>query len=458
MDLYYLSMLKVAFNKYILVILVFLTAVFFRVTNLNLIAFQYDEATTLSHIVRFYSHPYFIDIGMLSSIRINNFPLFDYVVIIMAFVSRDPMFLSFMIGLINSLLIACFFLYIRNFFNQRVALFSSLLLATSPWAILFSRKLWAQDTLMFFLIPGLFFLCRLIFRRETRFSSFFLTFLLTLLAQIHSQGIFFGITIAALLLILRPRINFRLALLGLILGLVTIIPYINFQLHTNPVCQDCQAFSNYRQTPRLRDPLNFVQPFNLLGRSIFEYEFGEDYPQFLSSFPSTQVIFYIFILEEICLIIFIPLIIKKDFRYLLTAFPIIALPVVYYYSRTTPYIIYYVVLFPFIFLTMALGLDFLSSQKNKFLQILGLLLFVLFLFNNIFSVTFFNQFLSEIKVIKGDYGPIFMVTNEKIESRISQWKTYPFYNDLRIYALSIMYEPNFDENIVLFLSKKSKID
>lgn len=449
-------MLKISSKKVLLAILIFLSASLFRITDLNLLSFQLDEATTLNHVVEFYLHPSLPEIGMLSSIRINNFPMFDYVVIILAFISRDPVFLSFMVGFINSILVAVFFLYVRKFFSTRVALFSSLLLATAPWAILFSRKLWAQDTLLFFLIPALFFLCQLIFKKEIKYSSFFVVFLLTLMAQIHSQGIFFNITLMGLLLILRPKINFRMAALGLILGLLTIIPYINFQLHTNPVCRDCQAFRDYKQIPRIRDPLNFVQPLNLLGRTVFEEEFGKDYPQFLKSFPLTQVIFYIFLLESACLIIFIPFILKRDFRYILAVFPVFALPVVYYFSRTAPLIIYYVVLLPFIFLTLGLGLDFLSSQKNKLLQSLGILLFILFLFNNILSISYFNQFLSQIKVIRGDYGPTFMITDQIMEAKINQYKTQPFYNDLRIYTLSVMYKPDFDESITSFLIELAK--
>lgn len=437
-------------------ILILTIACIFRITNLNLISFQFDEATTLSHVVKFYSQLYLPEIGMLSSIRINNFPLFDYVIILLSIPSRNPAAITFFIGLINSLLIAFFYLIIRKFINHKTAFFSSLLFATSPWAILFSRKLWAQDVLMFFLIPVIFFTFQVLIKKSAK-SSFFLFMFLCLLAQIHAQGIFFTIIEIIIFIILRAKIDLRYALLGILIGLIPVIPYINFQLNTNPLCRDCIAFSAYKQIPRLRDAENFIQPLNILGSSLFKGEFdnpyNNDYSQFLFNYPFSNYLIIIFLLEGGVLLFSVAYIVFKKLKFLFIVFPIIALPVIYYFSRTTPYIIYYVVLLPFIFLSLGIFFDNLTKSNNKIIKYCSTPILFIFIINNIFSIIIFNQFLYLKKVTRGDYGTVFMVTEKRIDSEINQYINYPFYSDLRNYAFSIVYEADFQNNIAKFIQK-----
>lgn len=439
-------------------ILIFVIASLFRITNLNLMAFQFDEATTLNHVVKFYQQPYLPEIGMLSSIRINNFPFFDYMIIILALPSKNPQIITFFIGLINSLLVGFFYLIIRKFINQRTALFASLFLATSPWAILFSRKLWAQDTLLFFVIPIIFLTFKTQVKKSVK-TSFFLFLFLTLLAQIHAQGIFFAISEIILFIIIRTKIYLKYALLGIITGLLFVIPYIYYQFNTNPVCQDCISFSSYKQIPRSREIENFLRPFEILGSSLFKDEFdnpyNNDYLQFLSYYPFSNILTFVFSLKGVFLIFSIIYILLKKLKYFFVIFPIIALPVIYYFSRTTPYIIYYVVLLPFIFLSLGIFFDDLIESKHHTIKLLSIILFSIIIINNIFSIIIFNQFLSFKKVTRGDYGSIFAVTEEKIDTKIKQYNNLPFYTDLKNYAFSIIYEADFEKNIDNFVKERS---
>ena len=191
-------------SSYFWISFIFASAAFFRIFFLDLIEFKADEALSLFQTYQFFKNPHIIQTGLITSIQTHNFPLFNYLLIILSLFTRNPQFVSFVIALINSILVVSFYLIVRKYYGNLTASFAAFLLAFSPWAILFSRKIWAQDLILLVVIPIFYLIHRLVFDKDRR-AVFWIFLLLTLLIQLHNSGFFFAFVTVGIILILKRK-------------------------------------------------------------------------------------------------------------------------------------------------------------------------------------------------------------------------------------------------------------
>ena len=83
--------------------------------------------------------------GILSSTGIPNSPVSVYLLAIPFSLSSDPAFVIHTVMLWNVIGATLLWLVARRYGGSRIALIAGLLYAVNPWAILFSRKIWAQE-------------------------------------------------------------------------------------------------------------------------------------------------------------------------------------------------------------------------------------------------------------------------------------------------------------------------
>ncbi len=395
------------------VVIIFLLSSIFRLSNLDLVEFKSDEATTVYQTEKFFEHPYLIQRGLISGTGVYNFPLFNYLLIPLIFWSRDPQVLSGIIAFINSLLVVLFFLMVRRYYNRLTAIFASTLLAFSPWAVLFSCKIWAQVLINLFLLPFLWLLHEVIFNKNTKvILPLFL--LLALLMQLHGSGLFLAVATVVILIMLRIRINVRKALIGILIGLIPVIPYILFQISSYPTCPDCAAFLKYQHSFRSFDFTNFLRPFQTVGGLGYHFVLGKSYAEFIAVYPLVNLLKYVFtsaILVILAVILFIS-VKKRRFLYLVIYF--MAIPLLYFITKTSAYMHYFVIIIPVSVLLFAISINAVYSLvRSKFLKIGVIAYFLLFVASNIAFLISFYQFLEFKKQIEGDYGQIYSVTREK---------------------------------------------
>jgi hypothetical protein len=123
-----------------------------RLWNLGATEFKFDEARVANLAAQFVdsgSPPLF---GMGSSTGIDNPPLAVYLMSAPALVSRDPLIATAFVALLNVASVwGCYALGSR-YWGKGVGLLAALLLAASPWAVFYSRKVWAQDLLLPFVL------------------------------------------------------------------------------------------------------------------------------------------------------------------------------------------------------------------------------------------------------------------------------------------------------------------
>lgn len=418
------------FARNYLFILVFLLSLLFRVTNLDLIEFKADEGINLFLAARpIFGHE-FVPGGTVSSLGITNFPIINYILFPLILISQDPKIISFFIALINSLAIVAFFIIIRLYYNQTIAFISASLIATSPWAILFSRKIWAQDFLLPLFIPLFLSIHKIIIDKNHKYWMLYSLSSL-LLIQIHQSVIFFVIPLSLVLIINKAKINFKYLVLGVVLGIIPTLHFVFYQATTG--CFDCKMFISSGQ--RLSDQaslLLFIRPFQLLNQGNFLGVLGEDVIYFAKNFPIAYFFKQFYYLEYLLLpigaLIFYKLFKKVSF----IVFPIVLLPFVYAFFRLEPHIHYYLIISPFLFLFLGIAFYYFISNKNKLIKYAAYGIFTtLILISIYFNYSFFETIRNQ-KNIKGDYGLIFGVKEKETQQIYSPYKGDARYNEMII--------------------------
>lgn len=391
-------------------IIIFLFSAIFRLSNLDLIEFKSDEATIVFQTVKFFDNSYLIERGLISGTGVYNFPLFNYVMIALSLWSRDPLVLSGIIAAVNSLLVVLFFFIIKKYYGLLTAVFASLLLAFSPWGVLFSRKIWAQDLVFLFLIPFFWLLHELILRKNSK-VVLPLFLLLTLLVQLHGSGFFLLVGTILILLIMRIKNNLKSAAYGVLIGLIPAIPYFLFQINAYPPCPDCEAFFKYQQSFRIFDFNNFLRPFQIIGGLGYHFILGKSYADFTHAFPVINLLKYVFASGFLIILAGIFFIIARSRKYLYLVIYFAVIPFLYFITKTTAYMHYFVIIIPVSILLFAIVLgNVYSLLRNKFLKISVLAYFLFFLSSNIIFLFFFYNFIAAKKQIEGDYGPVYSLT------------------------------------------------
>ncbi len=164
-------------------------------------------------------------VGLLSSVGVPNPPLFIYLLALPLALWRDPLAAAGAIALANMAAVGLCYRVGRRYFSPFIALASSALFALAPWAVIFSRKIWAQDLLPVFI--GAFFLAAHAFLVERRPRA--LAWLLVLAAaamQLHLSALILAGVMAGLLVAGRGTIRARWLGVGIAAALALSTPYL----------------------------------------------------------------------------------------------------------------------------------------------------------------------------------------------------------------------------------------
>lgn len=397
-------------------IIIFICAATFRLTAMDLMEFKLDEARDVYEMSRFYKEPYLFQKGPIQSTGVYNPPLWYYILAVIALPSRNPLYLSFIIALLNCLAVAGFYLVVNRFYGMKVGVVAGLLLAFSPWSILLSRKIWSPDILLPFLVPLFYFIHRLIIDKKPK-SIFWVALLLSFIAQLHASGIFLMATTIGVMLISRVNISWKYALLGLFISLIPFLPYLTYQISTG--CEDCRNIFNYQSESKQTDINVFLRPFQFIGGSSFDLVLGEDYSLFTDHFPAVNFFNIVFLLEFILGILGVIYFLKhKTYTavhklYLLGVAAVV--PLLYLITQTPAHLYYFIILSPIMIVVYALGI---ASLRRAFSITIVTIIIII---NIIFEASFYS-FLSQKQNIQGDFGPIYRLTKQEAEEKLIKYK------------------------------------
>ncbi len=204
--------------------LILLLAAILRMGLPGLTEFKADEARLFTLALEMVETRTLAMRGIDSSVGFPNAPMSVWLYALPLFLWRHIYAATLFTGLLNTVAVAICYGFARRYWGARAAAIAALLFAVSPWAVLFSRKIWAQNLLPFFVILwGVSAVYGFIEGRSKFVAAHLL--LLSVVVQIHFAGIsLIPVTIILILLFWR-RINWKSLFLGAVLGILTAAPF-----------------------------------------------------------------------------------------------------------------------------------------------------------------------------------------------------------------------------------------
>ena len=198
----------------ILFVLIMLLAAMLRMGWPGITEFKLDEARDYSlalELVEFRGLPL---TSTDMSVGLPNSPLTIYIYALPMFLWKSPLAPMMFGALLNTAAVALAYALVRRYWGARAALFSALLYAAAPWAVLYSRKIWASNLLPLFIV-GYVFTGLLAFVEGRRRWVLAHLVLLSVIVQIHISSAALGLVTLALLWVRRRRVDWRLVGIGM---------------------------------------------------------------------------------------------------------------------------------------------------------------------------------------------------------------------------------------------------
>jgi len=204
-----------------------------RLSWLDLMEFKADEANAcrLALHVLGYSQPgigrFFPTAGLVSSVGIPNPPLFVYLVAVPLAIVRSPIAAAVAIAGANVLAIWLTYVAGTRCFGRFAGVTAAALLALSPWGIVFSRKIWAQDLLPLCTALFILQLHALCVERRGR-AAFWLIVVAGAAVQLHFSACVLVAVLAVALVLCRRELDLRWVVSGAVVAAVMYAPYVAY--------------------------------------------------------------------------------------------------------------------------------------------------------------------------------------------------------------------------------------
>jgi len=147
------------------------------------------------------------------SVGLPNSPLTIYIYALPMFLWKSPLAPMLFGALLNTAAVGLAYALVRRYWGPRAALFAALLYAAAPWAVLYSRKIWASNLLPLFMV-GYVFSGLLAFVEGRRRWVVAHLVLLSAIVQIHISSAVLGLVTLGLLCVCRRRVDWRLVGIG----------------------------------------------------------------------------------------------------------------------------------------------------------------------------------------------------------------------------------------------------
>lgn len=215
-----------------LLLVVFLAAAM-RFSRGDVVEYFHDDAMLATMALELADGLRFPLTGILSSTGIPNPPVSVYALALPFAISSSPAFVIHVIMAWNVIGVALLWFLARRYGGRRIALIAGALYAINPWAILFSRKIWAQELHTPIVLFGLLLLLHGFCvarsgRPRTRTVALAQCLSLPVLLfafQFHFASWPLLLLIFAALWQGRKGIHFRAFFAGLIISLIVVLPY-----------------------------------------------------------------------------------------------------------------------------------------------------------------------------------------------------------------------------------------
>jgi 4-amino-4-deoxy-L-arabinose transferase-like glycosyltransferase len=206
------------------VLVILLVAAVARMGWPGLTEFKADEGRLLTMALDM-SDGAFAVRGISSSVGFPNFPMSVWLYSLPLFIWPHPIAATLFTGLLATLAVALTYWLARRYWGVQAALAAMLLFAASPWAVIFSRKIWAQNLLPLFVV-GWAAAAALAFVDGKRPYLVLHLLCLAVAVQIHFAAISLVPVTLLCLVLFRHRVSAGYLALGAVLSLLTAAPFL----------------------------------------------------------------------------------------------------------------------------------------------------------------------------------------------------------------------------------------
>src|SRR5512136_2952769 len=275
-------------------ILILLLATALRFYHLDWVEYKLDEAniSRLSlNMVRYGQVPIW---GLGSSVGIYNGALSEWLLALPYAISSSPVVATGFVAVLNVLAVAMTFAFTRKVAGPWAACIAALLFAVAPWAVLNSRKLWAQDLLPPFVIAYLW-TAYLAFVEEKPWWLIGHALALAACIQLHYSALtLVFLTVFLILLFWWRKWLWRILLVTAVVGVLGFAPFLYLDARTiapDPLTGQMHAFPNISrivQTVLYRKAVVDTTAFQMAwimttGSDLHSLAGADEFRNFLSS-------------------------------------------------------------------------------------------------------------------------------------------------------------------------------
>lgn len=275
---------------------ILLLAAFLRLGQTGIVEFKRDEATLSRVALDFTNGESFPWLGIGSSVGYPNSPLNVYLLAIPYGVSDNPLIATLFIAFLNVIAIALLWRMTLRYFGSTAAFVAGILYATSPWAVIYSRKIWAQDMLAPFIILTVF-TGVLGFFEGKRWAQVVHLPLLAITVQIHF-GALSMIPVTLLLLALSWRRLRAAFVVSVMLAGLCSLPYLYGLYDANLLSLSALRASLQSGNPddearahELSSTTAEYAWFSVAGTDIHSLAGADEFQAYLDSVPNAYPIF-----------------------------------------------------------------------------------------------------------------------------------------------------------------------
>jgi 4-amino-4-deoxy-L-arabinose transferase-like glycosyltransferase len=342
----------------------------------GVIEFKRDEAALSQLALEMARGQNFPLLGISSSVGIPNAPFNIYVMAVPFLFSSDPTLATQYIGLLNVLAIALTYLLARRYYGVTAAIVAGLAYAVSPWGVIDSRKIWAQDLLPFFILltlgTGL-----AGFVEGKKWGQWLHLPLLVITGQIHYAA-FVLLPLSLYLIVIGRKRWTRAFALSIIPSFLLTLPYVigvTQVVQQNPDAVSSSSFSTEPRTIAFTTQTLEYALMTVAGTDIHSLAGPQRFQEYLHSVPNVYQMFYL--LAIAVFVAFVWMLIrlwrKRDERAVIDGLlllwitiPILAFSVTW----TTLYPHYLIPIMPATYIVLGIGAQELWNRRKRIWKII----------------------------------------------------------------------------------------
>jgi len=218
----------VSAREWLCLALILAVGAWLRFMRLDLIEFKGDEALAAWLALQFVKGGSLPLAGLMSSVGVTNPPVFIYLLVPMLLLSGDPTTVGCLLVIQSLVAILVCWHVGRKYYGHITGLVAAALFAVSPWAVIYSRKIWAIDVEPLLACLTIWALHALILERKTK-AIFWVAFLSLCLVMNHFSGLGLLAAVLGTLALLRPKLDWRWAAAGVLAAGILLLPYLKYQ-------------------------------------------------------------------------------------------------------------------------------------------------------------------------------------------------------------------------------------